>query len=298
MASDKLTQNLHERHLASRAAPSGPVARRTLGLTMAAGVAGATVGVFGAGPAVADPVSLTLRYACSVPVIHDRPGTVTIDSDVPKSAAVGKPTPKFVIRAAVPVNAADTRGLRRAGIRTIKGTVEAKVRVTAPEGDTNLRVPFHAARTSVPGSGPFLVRMTGVAPRLTFSQPGRAKITVVDLVMHVTASGGMTVELDVPCRLDTGQNNVVAWLDITGTRTTGPTASRVPDTATSGTTESRNLSEGARAGAATEGPDSPSGSLATSGSRGITSLIPLVTGTVVVGTLAVAAAFRFRSRSR
>ncbi|MFF2959143.1 DUF6801 domain-containing protein [Streptomyces sp. NPDC057963] len=299
MASDKLIQNLRERHRTSRAVPSGPVARRALGLTMAVGVAGASVGVFGAGSAAADPVSLKLRYTCSVPVFSDRPGTVRIDSDVPKSVGVDKPTSKFAIRAAVPVNAADTRGLRKAGIKIIKGTVEVKVRVTAPEGDTNLRLTFHAARTNVPESGPFLVKMTGVAPRLTFSQPGRAKITVGDLIMHVTASGGMTVKLDVPCRLDTAQNNVVALLDITGPRaTTGPTPSKTPDTAASGTTGSQNPSGGARAGATTEGSAGPSGSLATTGSQGTMSLIPLVAGTVVLGTLAVAAAFRFRSRNR
>lgn len=305
MASDKLIRNLPERHRTSRAVPSGPVARRAWGLTMAVGVAGASVGVFGAGPAAADPVSLKLRYICSV--VHDRPGTVQIDSDVPKSAVVGKPTPTFVIRAAVPVNAADTRGLRKARITTIEGTVEAKVRVTAPEGGTNLVVPFRVARTSVPASGPFLVKMTGVAPRHTFSQPGRAKITVGDLTAHVIASGVLTVKLDVPCRLDPGQNNVVAWLDITGTRTktgpapsrtTGPASSTMSDTATSGTTGSQNPSDGARAGATTEGSASPSGSLATTGSQGTTSLIQLVAGAVVLGTLAVAAAFRFRSHSR
>ncbi|GFE27385.1 hypothetical protein Sliba_78380 [Streptomyces nigrescens] len=36
-------------------------------------------------------------------------------------------------------------------VKAIKGAVEAKVRVTAPEGDTNLSVPFHGARTNVPG---------------------------------------------------------------------------------------------------------------------------------------------------
>ncbi|MFI6700104.1 DUF6801 domain-containing protein [Streptomyces sp. NPDC050509] len=297
MASDKLIQNLGERHRPFRAALSGRVARSVLGLTMAVAVAGVSVGILGAGPAAADPVSLKLRYTCSVQVIPDRSDTVKIDSDVPKSAAVGKPTPKFVIHAAVPVNAADTKGLRRAGIKTIEGTVEAKVRVTAPGGDTNLRVSFHVARTNVPESGPFLVKTTGVAPKLTFSQPGRAKITVGDLIMHVTASGGMTVKLDVPCRLDTGQNNVVALLDITGT-TTGPAPSKMPDTATSGTTGSQNPGEGVRAGATTEDSASPSGSLATTGSQGIASLIPLVTGTFVLGTLAAAAAFRFRSRSR
>lgn len=299
MASDRLIQNLRGRHRASRAVPSGPATRRALGLMMAAGVAGASVGVFGAGPAAAGPVSLELRYVCAVQMFPDRAGTVEIDPDVPTSAVVGKPTSKFVIRAAVPVNEADANGLRSAGIEVIKGTVDAKVRVKAPGGDTNLKVPFQVAKTDVPESGPFSVEATGVAPRLTFSRPGRAKITVGDLIAHINASGSMTVQLDVPCRLDSGQNNVVASLHITGTRaTTGPTPSKVPDTATSGTAGAPNPSEGARAGATTEGSAGPSGDLATTGSQGIMSLIPLVAGTVVLGALAVAAAFRFRSRTR
>ncbi|MGP4000343.1 DUF6801 domain-containing protein [Streptomyces sp. 8N706] len=268
-------------------------------MTTAVGVAGAIVGVPGAGPAAADPVSLTLRYTCSVPAIDDRPVTVMMHSDIPRSTAVGEPTPKFVIRAALPVNAADTKGLGKAGIKTIEGTVDAKVRVAAPEGDSDVRVPFHVARTNVPASGPFSVKATGVAPPRTFSQPGRAKITVGDLVMRVTASGVMTVKLDVPCRLDAGQNNVVALFDITGTRTTaGRATSGTTDTSTSGATLSQNPSEGVREGATTKGSTASSGSLATAGSQGIKSLLPLAAGAVVLGTLAVAAAFRFRSRVR
>ncbi len=302
MASDKLIQNLRAQHRTSRAVPSGPVARRAWGLAMAAGVAGASVGVFGAGPAAADPLSLKLRYTCSVLAAHDRPGTVKIDSDVPTSAAVGRPTPKFAIRAAVPVSAADAKGLRKAGIKSIQGTVEAKVRVKAPEGDTNLSVPFYVGRTSVPASGPFVVKATGAAPSRTFSRPGRAKITIGDLMAHVTASGVMTVKLDVPCTLDPRQNDVVASLGIAGAGTTaGPDPSGTggtAGTATSGTTGSQNPSGGAKAGATTEGSAGPSGNLATTGSRGTTSLIALAAGGVVLGTLAVAAAFRFRARSR
>lgn len=53
---------------------------------------------------------------------------------------------------------------------------------------------------------------------------------------------------------------------------TGPAPSKMPDTAASSTTGPQNLSEGARAGATTEGSASRSGSLATTGSQGITSL--------------------------
>ncbi|WP_158712297.1 DUF6801 domain-containing protein [Streptomyces sp. NRRL F-5135] len=297
MASEKPTQDLRERHRTSRAILSRPVARRTWGLTVAAGVAGASVGVFGAGPAAADPAPLELRYTCSVPGVFERSGTVRIDANVPKSAAVGKPTPTFVIRAAVPVNAADARGLRDAGIRTIEGTVKAKVRVTAQDEVINRTVPFHVVSTNVPASGAFSVKATGTAPRLTFNRPGSAKVSVGDLVLRVTARGALTVELDVPCKLKAGQNNVLASFDIarTGTRTV-PAPSEATDTAASGTAGSRNPSEGAKAGATTEDSADLSGSMATTGSQGTRSLIPAAAGSVVLGAIAVAAAFRFRSR--
>ncbi|MGS2589918.1 DUF6801 domain-containing protein [Streptomyces hebeiensis] len=313
MASDKLIQNSREQREqreqrekcekrrtsrgASCAVPSGPVARRAWGLTMAAGVAGASVGVFGTGPAAANPVPLTLRYRCSVPGVFERSGTVRIDTNVPESAAVGKPTPKFAIRAVVPVNAADAGELRKAHIKSIKGTVQAKIRVTAPKSVTDRTVPFDVVSTNVPASGPFSVKATGTAPRLTFSRPGRAEDTVGDLVLRVTASGAFTVKLDVPCKLEAGQNNVLASFDIAGTgTTTGPAPSGTSATATSGTTGSRNPSEGVRSGATTEGSAAPSGSMATTGSQGARSLIPPAAGSVVLGAIAVAAAFRFRSR--
>ncbi|MEU9761486.1 DUF6801 domain-containing protein [Streptomyces sp. NPDC047985] len=245
-------------------------------------------------------MSRTLRYTCSVPMVDERRGTVKIDSDVPKSATVGMPTPKFVIRAAVPVDAADAQELRKAGIKTITGTVDAKVRVTAPGGETDLNVPFQVARTSVPASGPFQVKATGVAPTHTFTRPGGARITVGDLTAHVTASGGIvTLELDLPCRLDPGQNNEVASFDVAGAgTTTGPAPSGTADTATSGTAGSRNPSDDARTDTTPEGSADPSGAMAESGSRGTRSLIPLAAGSAVLGTLAVAAAFRFRSRRR
>ncbi|MFF2009681.1 DUF6801 domain-containing protein [Streptomyces sp. NPDC058195] len=300
MANVELIQNPCGRQAASRFVPRGPVARAAWGLVVTAGVMGTGVGVFGAVPAAAEPVSRTLRYTCSVPMADERRGTVEIDSDVPKSAAVGKPTPKFAIHAVVSVGEADARALRKAGIKTITGTVDAKAHVTAPGVETDLGVPFQVARTSVPASGPFRVEATGVAPTRTFTRPGGARITVGDLTAHVTASGGIvTVKLDLPCGLDPGQNNVVASFDVAGAgTTTGPAPSGAADTATPGTSGSRNPGDGAGTSTAPEGPADPSGAMAETGSRGTRILVPLAVGSALLGTLAVAAAFRFRSRGR
>ncbi|MFF3630831.1 DUF6801 domain-containing protein [Streptomyces sp. NPDC002164] len=300
MANVKLIQNPCEQPAASRSVLRGPVVRGAWGLVVTAGVLGTSAGVFGVVPAAAEPVSRTLRYTCSVPMADERQGTVKIDSDVPKSATVGMPTPKFVIRAAVPVSAADARELRKAGIKTITGTVDAKVHVTAPGVETDLGVPFQVARTSVPASGPFQVKATGVAPTRTFTRPGGARITVGDLTAHVTASGGIvTVKLDLPCGLDPGQNNVVASFDVAGAgTTTGPAPSGTADTATSRTAGSRNPSDDARTDTTPEGSADPSGAMAETGSRGTRTLVALAAGSAVLGALAVAAAFRSRSRGR
>ncbi|GAA3794598.1 DUF6801 domain-containing protein [Streptomyces phyllanthi] len=255
MRTDKHIQNPRERRASARAVLSGPGALRSLRSTTAVAVAGGLVGVLGAGPAAADPVSLTVRYTCSTPFIDDLPVTVRIDSEIPDSAAVGRPTPEFVVRAAVPVDAGATKMLGRIGVKTVEGTVDAQARVAAPEGDTDVTLPF-SVKADIPVSGSFHVKATGSAPALTFTQPGRAKITVGDLVARLTprdASGEVTFpgRIDARCELDAGQENVLASPRITGAgTTTGPSASGTTGAtgaAASGAAETDETTSGATA---------------------------------------------------
>ncbi|MEW2404313.1 DUF6801 domain-containing protein [Streptomyces sp. NPDC046862] len=184
-------------------------------------------------------MALTLRYTCSTPLIDDLPVTVRVDSDIPESAATGHPTPEFVVNAAVPLDAGATKLLGRIGVKTIEGTVDAKARVAAPEGDTDVTLPF-GVKADVPVSGSFHVKATSTAPALTFTQPGSAKITVGDLVAHLTpkdASGDVTFpgKIDARCTMDAGQKNVLASFQITGAgTTTGPSTSGTSGSGTSG----------------------------------------------------------------
>ncbi|MGW5691188.1 DUF6801 domain-containing protein [Streptomyces asiaticus] len=269
------------------------VVGKALKLVTAIAITGGIVGAFGAEPAAADPMSLTLRYTCSVQSISV-PITVRLDADAPKLAKVGEPTPKLGIRARVPLSAAETKRLGKIGV---EGTVDAKIHVAAPGVSRDVRVPFTVARTHLPGSGSFDVKATGVVPAFHFSQPGTAKITVGDLNAHITAgSDGMNARLNVPCRLDTGRPTVVASFPVVrpGT-TTGPSTSGTPGAAISGTTGS-TTSGGTEAKVdGTTRSNDPSGRLATAGSQGINSLIPLAAGSLLLGTLAMAVAFRLRS---
>ncbi|MGY5129456.1 DUF6801 domain-containing protein [Streptomyces nigrescens] len=268
MRTGKRIQNLSEWRGTTRA---GSVARGAMGLATAVGVAGGMLGVFG--PAAAAATSLTLRYTCTFPYVSAQPVTMKIDSDIPKSAAVGTPTPKFRIDALVPVSSDRTRVIRLAGVRTIEGTADAKALVAAPQGDIDVSLPFDVTRTNVPESGSFHVKATGAAPARTFTRPGNAKITIGDLTLRLAlkdASGNPTGpgEFDAPCTLDAGQNTVVASFDITGAKTpSGSVTSGTTGTAGAGAPRSQTAG---RTGSTTHGATRS----ATSGPSGATASSP------------------------
>ncbi|WP_371675947.1 DUF6801 domain-containing protein [Streptomyces sp. NBC_01276] len=220
MSTGKRTQNPLERRRPVPAVRSTPFSRGPLRTALVAAVAGGVLGLPGAGPAAAAPVSLTLRYTCSTGLIGNLPVRVRIDADVPESAEVGRATPAFPVDAAVLVPADAAKMLGGIGAKTIEGTVEAQARVAAPEGDVRVKVPV-GAKAGIPASGSFHIEASGSAPALTFRRAGSARITVGDLVAHLAlkdVSGDVVHpgEIDARCTPDAGQNDVLASFRITG----------------------------------------------------------------------------------
>ncbi|MEW2439861.1 DUF6801 domain-containing protein [Streptomyces caniferus] len=192
-----------------------------------------------------------MKYTCKVPVIKNQPLTVKIDADIPESVRVHEASRKFAIGARTTVDADLTAKLRLFGVKTVEGTVAAKVGVSAPQGDRRISVPLGITKTRIPASGSFTVAATGAAPALTFSRPGTARITAGDISLHVVgkkAGGGVLGQADVRCRLNAGQKNVVGSFEITG-------KGKATRSATSGTS-------------ATSGASGPSGTSSTSGTSG------------------------------
>ncbi|RVU23927.1 hypothetical protein EOT10_17925 [Streptomyces antnestii] len=174
--------------------------------------------VIGAGTAAAQPLTRTFGYTCSSSMIGDQPITVKIDSDVPKSVAVGESSKTIAVDAVATVGASFTQWLSRAGMTTLEGTVEAQAHVAAPQHDFGMTVPFHMAKTSVPASGPFKVPATASVATPTFKHPGRGTVTAGNLTLHLlakNANGSQWLSADAPCTLNAGQSNVVTSFDIT-----------------------------------------------------------------------------------
>ncbi|MFD9124073.1 DUF6801 domain-containing protein [Kitasatospora sp. NPDC059571] len=221
--------------------PGSPKARTVLVIAAVGGAAIGVAGGLGTGTAAAQPARPTLRYTCTFPTIGGQPITARISTDIPTSLAVGESSPAFAINAAATVDATFTLGLRYVlGVRIMEGSLDAETDVAAPQG--TIRVPVHLTitRTSVPAAGSFDIPATGTAPRLTFTEPGSARITAGDFTLHLVpedANGNLTSlgRVTVPCTLNTGQSNVVSSFALTAApTTTGPAAPGTGGTAGAG----------------------------------------------------------------
>lgn len=272
---------------------TGRRGRRALAAMTALGTAGCAV-LAGAGPASAQPVSQALRYTCDVPMLGDEPFTARIDADIPESVAVGEPSRAFPITARTTVDGDLTPWLDRLEVTSVEGTVRARIGVRAPQGERQVTVPLHVARTGVPESGPFDVAAHGTAPSLTFSAPGGARIAVGAIDLHVIgrkANGEVRGELDVPCTLDGGQSGVVGTFQVTGAAP-GPTTPAQPGATAPGTPPVPAPTDGKPSPTA-----SPTGSLATTGHSSGGLLLPAA-GALAAGIAAVALGARWKRHRR
>ncbi|NBH06138.1 DUF6801 domain-containing protein [Amycolatopsis sp. SID8362] len=220
---------------------------------VAAAAATAAVGlvasalVLGAQASAADPISLTLNYHCTFPLVGSQGLKVVINTDLPTTVNTGQPTGAFDIKAVSTINADTVSGLSLIGATTLEGTATAAATVAAPGLNLPVNVPITLDKTNIPASGEMNINAAGKTPSLTFTQPGQAKITVGDLNLKVTprkADGSVTGitpdgTIDAPCTQDTGQNNTLATITINGggggTTTPPPPTSTTPPPPTSTT---------------------------------------------------------------
>nr|WSZ99540.1 hypothetical protein OH820_31280 [Streptomyces sp. NBC_00857] len=118
-----------------------------------------------------------------------------LNSDIPNAIRVGKASPKSALNGVATVDAGFTELAPLVGAKTLEGSLDGNATVTAPGESTPLTVPMTITRTTIPASGSFDITAKGTAPSLTFSRPGKAKVTVGALTLHLTprdANGNTT----------------------------------------------------------------------------------------------------------
>lgn len=188
----------------------------------AAGLVTATLAV-SSGTSSAAMAELKLQHDCTFPLIGTHRMTTEITtSDLPSSIGVGEATPTFEISAVSTLPPDVTEGMTIIDGKTIEGVAKASAVVEAPEGDLPVVVPNAVPKTTVPAEGDLVVKASGKAPSLTFGQPGTAKITVGDFALEMIIRDDQGAPITLPgsktwpCKLVSGQNNVLHTFTITG----------------------------------------------------------------------------------
>jgi hypothetical protein len=213
------------------------------------GMIGALATIVVQGHAVtAAPVSMTLNYNCTFPLIGAQPLTVEIHSDMPTSIAPGTPTGAFQINAVATVSETARLGLRTVGAATLEGTVQANANLAVPGLNLPITMDMTIPQVAIPtASGAFPTNASGSTPSLTFTpaNAGTATITVGDLVMNLTpkAANGQPTGLgtfESVCTVAPGQNQVLHSFTVTGgATTTTATSATTATTATTTTSTTR-----------------------------------------------------------
>lgn len=200
---------------------------------VAAGALCAAAGALVPTTASAVPVSVTLNYMCTFPLIKPEPLKLKITSDIPASIPLNTNTGAFDISATAEVSAGSAYGLSAVETKTIEGTALAAATVTLPGGfNLPLQVPTTIAKTTLPSSGAFTTAATGQTPSLSFAQAGNVRIAVGDLVLSLTprlADGTLTGldSFETECTQNPGQDNTLATIAAGGTTPT-PTTQPTP----------------------------------------------------------------------
>jgi hypothetical protein len=198
--------------------------------TAATGMALGLTAFPGTGAQAAQQVALTVTYTCTFPEIGTQSVAVAITSSAPNSIAVGQSTADIVVTATVTVPWELTVGLRAYGVSTVTGTAAGQADIDVPQGAWAETVPFTIPKISLPDFSSFTASATGSVPSITFSEPGRAEVTVGNLTAHLApldSNGNLTRlgEIDVPCTLKSGQDVTAASLAITAAPRVGSSSS-------------------------------------------------------------------------
>lgn len=196
-------------------------------------IAGGTL-LTASGIVSAVPVSLSLDYQCTYPLIGTQPLSIVINSDMPASIPVGQSTGAFDLDVVATAKGQTWNGLNIVSAKSLEGTATAFSNISGNNLSLDLAVPTNIAEQAIPPvNGDFDLIATGQTPPLTFNNNniGDIVITVGNLDMALLARKGdgspvIFAESDPAtgifpsiCTQDAGQDNVLHTFAVVGVAT-------------------------------------------------------------------------------
>lgn len=179
--------------------------------------------------ASADPVSVTLTYQCTYPLIGTQPMSVIVNSDMPQTLNVGESTGAFDLDAVATAQGNTWVGLNIVSATSIEGSVASQANLSGTNLSLDLNVPLVLESQPIPPTnGDFDLIAAGQTPPLTFSEQNLGTVTItvgnIDLALLARKADGSPVifaESDpatgifpAPCILDAGQDNVLHSFEV------------------------------------------------------------------------------------
>ncbi|TQJ05935.1 hypothetical protein FB471_5781 [Amycolatopsis cihanbeyliensis] len=165
--------------------------RRAAKTGILAAVAAATLGVFGAGMANADPVEKDFTYKGSFPIIGEQQVAVHVETDIPASATRGETvTAPVHIDVDAGQNAGD--GLRLVGTKNVSGDIKASITVTVSDGQSvQIPVALTIVPLEMPAEGPFTFEADGT---VEFQVPGGVPAGPAEIALDPDVSAHLATD--------------------------------------------------------------------------------------------------------
>ncbi|SDD99475.1 DUF6801 domain-containing protein [Actinokineospora iranica] len=187
--------------------------RNRIRAAVAAAILVASGLVAGAGAASAEPVTRTLDYTCSFPLIGAQPVSVRFTAEVPAAPGVGQPPGPMPFDAVIALSPEVVELFRQVGTQAIRGAATVGTAVRTTDVTLPMRVPTTIASTPMPPPSSGLdLAATGTHPSVIAVTP-RAEFLVgaVDLELVPQRPGEAVVvePMRVRCELEPGQDPVL-----------------------------------------------------------------------------------------
>ncbi len=225
-----------------------------------AGVAGVPVAQ------AANVPDVTLEYTCKYPIVDKQPLSITVSSNIPTRVPERVNQPAFQITATAVAKGDTSKAINTLNAYSIEGVSEAFADLEFPDGfiQEDLFVPLTIDKWVRPSSDPVTGNLTltarGDTPSIQFEPMGEAFIRLDRIKLNLTArdasgkpirvrpitidfdgepftdSDGNPDTFDVDCKLNAGQSNLIATIQVGHTDPIPGQVTGVKATAKSSTT--------------------------------------------------------------
>lgn len=185
----------------------------------------AAVASLGALAAPSMAATKTLALSCELPFIGQQPTTMSITTNLPTTAKVGKPLPLGNISTTTKFKGDTPVLFEIINAASVEGQSDLGIQLAAPGFTLPITAPTTIGTTAVSYTNPTPLVGSGGLPYLAFPTKGTATLSAASVSLTLLARdpdglpivglNGSSETFDVPCSINAGQNTTLGTIKIT-----------------------------------------------------------------------------------